>query len=1603
MSGHYRRDDDEDLAYGGDYSGNRGYGDQQYDQGQGGDRGIIGDTFKKFKSKYDQYSAQQRPPGQDPYGYGSSSTVNSQGYGGGGSYGGSSGTQQPYAQPQPGQSAYPGGPPQQRPQGKPDFADKLLGGLIGSVTSIGHDVQSMVGGSHGQRPPPGQQPPGGYQPGLQSNLQTQGPTGSTRNRFDSTFYGPKPGNDVKWYVDGCSYMWAVSHALENARQTIWILDWWLSPELYLRRPPARNEEWRLDKVLLRAANRGVKINIIVYKEVTQALTLSSAHTKHALEALSPNIGVFRHPDHLPDAQTTHSSILSSLQGLKLDAAGASKLGADALKGIYGITDDVILYWAHHEKLCLIDGNIAFMGGLDLCFGRWDTNQHPIADAHPSDLNKIVFPGQDYNNARVMDFNEVDHPFQNKLDRTKSSRMGWSDISICLKGPCVGDLIHHFVDRWNFIYDEKYNVRQDKRYIRLPDYPDHRKNEGPQPVDSNPGSGQPGTQQQGGAFPPPPTQGGNTGYVPPAWQSTSRPSQSTGAATSAAAAAAAGASAGGVAAAYGGQTTGSQAGYNQQGSQQNFPPPPPGPPPSNQGQYGQPQTQGYQSTPTGQQGPYGQGQYGQSQQQGYQSAPAGQQPPQQGYQSSTGGQQPPQGQGPYGSTGSQSQYSGAATQHDQQAGYPRPPPSPQPQGQYQSHPQPSASPQPQYGATQPQQSYSQSSQQGQGQGTYSGSQYQGSYPQPPASPQPGRQSGQYQGSYPQPSASPQPGQQRPGYTQQPQSTAPGQSPYSGQPPASTFPPPPQAAQQGQGQGQYGNQPQQGYSPRPHTPSEANVASQQYAAYTGNNPSGTQGPIELGSTTSPQYKPYGGQPTARGFDGSDEYGSGYGGERGLGESYDQGQYGYDQGGERGFGDSYDQGQYGYDRGGERAFGRKPGVSPSRFDRYKDEALRYTEGKKLLGHDVGKYGAMIENKLEGRPAHSGRPGSAAGGMSCQLVRSCTKWSNGTPTEHSIQNAYIDLIQNSRHFIYIENQFFITATGDKQKPVKNMIGKALVERIIRASREQTPFKIIVNIPSVPAFAGDLVDDASLGTRAIMEFQYNSICRGGHSIMEEVAKAGVNPMDYIRFYNLRNYDRINVTPAMQQAQQQSGIGYDEARREYEARLGSGYGGYGEIAAPTGQPGQSLPYGSQQGQPQYGQQPSYGAQQGPGQPRAGPGDQQPGQQFGQQGGYNTSQSGGYGAGQQGAYNPTQQGSYQTAGQQSGYQPPVQQGGYQPSSQPGAYNTGQQGGYQPPGQQSGYQPPGQQGGYGPQQIPPGQGYHQYQQAAQNAEHVKADDWDSVSTCYMLGGQDIRNVPWSGPPESELDAFVSEELYIHSKIMIVDDQTVVCGSANLNDRSMLGSHDSEISLVINDSSPIQSTMAGRPWQATRFAASLRRQIFRKHLGLIRPQDMEMPNDNFMPVGVAMNTYDWGSPEDNIVVDPLSDAFQSLWNSRARTNTEVFRKAFRAVPDDNVKSWPEYKEFYEYYFKKADAQAAGKDEKRKTSRVEYGHVVSSDFPGGVRELKELLSRVKGTLVEMPLVFLQSKSLSPSRQYVLTTFADEDIAKEGISFNALTAEIYT
>ncbi|KAF9092887.1 hypothetical protein BGX27_001710, partial [Mortierella sp. AM989] len=234
------------------------------------------------------------------------------------------------------------------------------------------------------------------------------------HRFGS-FAPEREDAKIKMYVDGKDYFHAVSDALIAAKREIYICDWWLSPELYLRRPPEKNEEFRLDRLLKRKAMEGVMIYIVVYKEVSLALTLDSAHTKIWLQDLHPNIQVQRHPDHV-GATTTQ-------------------------------------FWAHHEKICVIDCHLAFMGGLDLCFGRYDTRTHQLADYHPSGKGTI-WPGQDYNNPRIKDFVNVKDYNTDLIDKRLLSRMPWHDVSLAAIGQPARDIARHFVQRWNFVKREK---------------------------------------------------------------------------------------------------------------------------------------------------------------------------------------------------------------------------------------------------------------------------------------------------------------------------------------------------------------------------------------------------------------------------------------------------------------------------------------------------------------------------------------------------------------------------------------------------------------------------------------------------------------------------------------------------------------------------------------------------------------------------------------------------------------------------------------------------------------------------------------------------------------------------------------------------------------------------------------------------------------------------------------------------------------------------------------------------------------------------------------------------------------------------------------------
>ncbi|KAL4783945.1 hypothetical protein BJX76DRAFT_238889 [Aspergillus varians] len=259
------------------------------------------------------------------------------------------------------------------------------------------------------------------------------------NRFDS-FAPVRQRCFAQWLVDGRDHMWVVSRAINQAKDVIYIHDWWLSPELYMRRPAAISQKWRLDRLLQRKAREGVKIFVIMYRNINSAIPIDSEYSKFSLLDLHPNIFVQRSPNQF--RQNT-------------------------------------FFWAHHEKLCLIDHTLAFVGGIDLCFGRWDTPQHLLTDDKQTGFespdgqkdtdNCQLWPGKDYSNPRIQDFYDLDKPYEEMYDRNVVPRMPWHDISMQVVGQPARDLTRHFVQRWNYILRQRKPTRPTPFLLPPPDF------------------------------------------------------------------------------------------------------------------------------------------------------------------------------------------------------------------------------------------------------------------------------------------------------------------------------------------------------------------------------------------------------------------------------------------------------------------------------------------------------------------------------------------------------------------------------------------------------------------------------------------------------------------------------------------------------------------------------------------------------------------------------------------------------------------------------------------------------------------------------------------------------------------------------------------------------------------------------------------------------------------------------------------------------------------------------------------------------------------------------------------------------------------------------
>lgn len=190
----------------------------------------------------------------------------------------------------------------------------------------------------------------------------------------------------------------------------------------------------------------------------------------------------------------------------------------------------------------------------------------------------------------------------------------------------------------------------------------------------------------------------------------------------------------------------------------------------------------------------------------------------------------------------------------------------------------------------------------------------------------------------------------------------------------------------------------------------------------------------------------------------------------------------------------------------------------------------------------------------------------------------------------------------------------------------------------------------------------------------------------------------------------------------------------------------------------------------------------------------------------------------------------------------------------------------------------------------------------------------------------------------------QVYVHSKIMIIDDCITLIGSANINDRSLLGSRDSEIGVVIEDKELIDSYMDGKPWKAGKFSSSLRLSLWSEHLGL--------------PAG-----------EVNQIMDPVVDStYKDIWMTIAKTNTAIYQDVFSCVPNDLIHTRLAFRQCMALW-----------KEKIGHTTIDLGiapEKLESYHNGDIKNTPpmERLALVKGHLVSFPLEFMSQESLRPT-----------------------------
>ena len=258
---------------------------------------------------------------------------------------------------------------------------------------------------------------------------------------DQPYAFPRTGNDCHAYLNGRDYLAAVAKAIRAAQSFILIADWQLDIDVELDSRGQEGHPGRLSELIYNATQRGVHVKFMLYDSVSYALDTHDDFSQKILNAIPAGNGKGSIQVMLTNPNTGRARIIS--------------------------TNNNNLF-SHHQKFVVVDGAKAFIGGLDLAYGRWDTNAfNVVIDPAQRVINEAynlqISPGRKMSKAELALTLPASFPKsapgcpaflasqaadQLVFDERYQPRQPWQDVAMHLKGPAVYDIFVNFILRWN---------------------------------------------------------------------------------------------------------------------------------------------------------------------------------------------------------------------------------------------------------------------------------------------------------------------------------------------------------------------------------------------------------------------------------------------------------------------------------------------------------------------------------------------------------------------------------------------------------------------------------------------------------------------------------------------------------------------------------------------------------------------------------------------------------------------------------------------------------------------------------------------------------------------------------------------------------------------------------------------------------------------------------------------------------------------------------------------------------------------------------------------------------------------------------------------------